>query len=132
MSEISTVIAANPLYPEQLSENIDIVRCGQLYGSSFALLLAVLATRQQGLLLAVVPDSQTALSLQAELDFFLRGNGLSTLVFPDWETLPYDVLSPHQDIVSQRLATLYRLPAQRQGILIVPVATLLQRLAPRT
>ena len=109
-----------------------IVRWGQLYGSSYALLLATVAARQQGLVLVVVPDSQTALSLAAELDFFTRGSMLGTLVFPDWETLPYDVFSPHQDIVSQRLATLYRLPAQRQGILLVPVATLLQRLAPRT
>ncbi len=132
MTEISTLIAPSPLYPEQLSENIDIVRCGRLYGGSFALLLAALAARQRGLLLAIVPDSQTALSLQVELDFFTRGSGLNTLVFPDWETLPYDVFSPHQDIVSQRLATLYRLPAQRRGILIVPVATLMQRLAPRS
>ena len=50
---------------------------------------------------------------------------------PDWETLPYDVFSPHQDIVSQRLATLYRLPQRRRGVLVVPVATLMQRLAPR-
>jgi len=131
MTEISTLIPPSPLYPEQLSENIDIVRCGRLYGGSFALLLAALAARQRGLLLAIVPDSQTALSLQSELDFFTRGSDLNTLVFPDWETLPYDVFSPHQDIVSQRLATLYRLPAQRQGVLIVPVATLMQRLAPR-
>ncbi|HYQ90743.1 MAG TPA: transcription-repair coupling factor, partial [Candidatus Competibacteraceae bacterium] len=132
MSEISTVIRPSPLQPEQLTENIDILRCGRLYGGSFALLLSVLAVRQRGLLLALVPDSQAAFSLQLELDFFTRGGGLNTLIFPDWETLPYDVFSPHQDIVSQRLATLYRLPAQRQGILIVPVATLMQRLSPRT
>ena len=105
-------------------ENIDIVRCGRLYGGGFALLLSVLAARRRGLLLALVPDRQTAFSLQLELDFFTRGGGLNTLIFPDWETLPYDVFSPHQDIVSQRLATLYRLPAQCRGILIVPVATL--------
>jgi transcription-repair coupling factor (superfamily II helicase) len=114
------------------SDTIGTVRWGQLYGSSYALLIANLAARQRRLVLAVVPDSHTALSLEAELTFFTRGGALNTLVFPDWETLPYDVFSPHQDIVSQRLATLYRLPAQRQGILIVPVATLLQRLAPRT
>merc|ERR1712137_689668 len=50
--------------------------------------------------------------------------------FPDWETLPYDSFSPHQDIVSQRLETLFRFTQQVDGIFIVPVNTLMQRLAP--
>ncbi len=53
-------------------------------------------------------------------------------IFPDWETLPYDLFSPHPEIVSQRVATLYRLPTARRGVLIVPVGTLMQRLAPRS
>uniref|UniRef100_UPI00241E05FB transcription-repair coupling factor n=1 Tax=Ectopseudomonas oleovorans TaxID=301 RepID=UPI00241E05FB len=52
------------------------------------------------------------------------------LCFPDWETLPYDSFSPHQDIISERLQTLHRLPHLKKGILLVPVATLLQRLPP--
>ncbi|MFX8868133.1 hypothetical protein ABTM84_19360, partial [Acinetobacter baumannii] len=56
---------------------------------------------------------------------------LPVLPFPDWETLPYDRFSPHPDIVSQRLATLNRLPALKRGIVVVPVQTLMQRLAPR-
>jgi len=52
------------------------------------------------------------------------------IAFPDWETLPYDLFSPHPDIVSQRLAALHRLPTLKRGIVIVPVQTLLQRLAP--
>ncbi|MGN6514081.1 MAG: transcription-repair coupling factor, partial [Lysobacteraceae bacterium] len=50
--------------------------------------------------------------------------------FPDWETLPYDRFSPHPDIVSQRLAALHRMPTLQRGIVVVPVQTLLQRLAP--
>ena len=53
------------------------------------------------------------------------------LHLPDWETLPYDALSPHQDIVSERLATLYALPGVRRGILVATAATLLGRIAPR-
>jgi transcription-repair coupling factor (superfamily II helicase) len=52
------------------------------------------------------------------------------LHFPDWETLPYDRFSPHPDIVSQRLAALHRLPGLERGIVVVPVQTLMQRLAP--
>ncbi|TCO83748.1 transcription-repair coupling factor [Plasticicumulans lactativorans] len=104
---------------------------GGVEGAALALALAETAARYKGLLLAVTPDTHTALRLEAELGFFAADAGLDTLVFPDWETLPYDVFSPHQDIVSQRLATLYRLPTQKRGILIVPAATLMQRLAPR-
>ena len=56
---------------------------------------------------------------------------LPICLFPDWETLPYDTFSPHQDIISQRLATLYQLSRMDKGIVIVPVSTLMQRLAPK-
>ena len=75
---------------------------------------------------------QTAVRLEYELQFF--NNHIpdqSTLIFPDWETLPYDNFSPHQDIVSQRLLTLYQLPNLKHGILIVPVSTLMLRIAPK-
>nr|VFK49106.1 MAG: hypothetical protein BECKTC1821D_GA0114238_106814 [Candidatus Kentron sp. TC] len=51
--------------------------------------------------------------------------------FPDWETLPYDIASPHQDIVSERLSTLYRLPDLTNGILALSIPTLMMRIAPR-
>ncbi|MDX1656780.1 MAG: transcription-repair coupling factor, partial [Candidatus Competibacteraceae bacterium] len=101
-----------------------------LHGSSRALALARAGAVHPGLVLALVPDSQTALHLQAELELF-ASPAIPVDLFPDWETLPYDVFSPHQDIISQRLATLYRLPQRRQGILVVPAATLVQRLSPR-
>ncbi|HRD48968.1 MAG TPA: transcription-repair coupling factor [Candidatus Contendobacter sp.] len=106
------------------------IHWSQLHGASPALLIAAAAARYRGLVLALVPDSQSAARLETELRIF-GGADLSILAFPDWETLPYDVFSPHQDIVSQRLAALYRLPQQRRGVLVVPVATLMQRLAPR-
>jgi transcription-repair coupling factor (superfamily II helicase) len=102
---------------------------GALHGAAPALLIAA-ATRFRGLVLAITPDSQSALRLESELRVF-GGATLDILTFPDWETLPYDGFSPHQDILSQRLAALYRLPQRRHGILVVPVATLMQRLAPR-
>lgn len=101
-----------------------------MHGAGPALAIAAAAARFRGLVLAVAPDSQTALRLETELRVF-GGADLEILAFPDWETLPYDVFSPHQDILSQRLATLYRLPRRRRGVLVVPVATLMQRLAPR-
>lgn len=132
MLETEVVIAANLLCPNIPSDSTAIVQWGQLRGNSHVLLIAAAAARYPGLSLIIVPDGAQALRLEAELRFFLADCQQKILVFPDWETLPYDVFSPHPDIVSQRLATLCRLPSQRQGILIVPVATLLQRLPPRS
>ncbi len=53
------------------------------------------------------------------------------LHLPDWETLPYDLLSPHQEIVSERLAALYALPATERGVLVASAPTLMGRLASR-
>ncbi len=67
----------------------------------------------------------------AQLEFFLADTDTPLFHFPDWETLPYDVFSPHQDIISERLETLYRLPSIQKGILVAPVQTVMQRLPPR-
>ena len=56
---------------------------------------------------------------------------LPLLRFPDWETLPYDPISPHQDIVSERLATLHALPGTERGVLVLSATTLMGRLPPR-
>ena len=99
------------------------------HGSARALLIAEAARTHDGLLVAVTRDTQRAQVLEAELKIY--AGGLPVLHFPDWETLPYDVFSPHPEIVSQRIATLYRLPGVKRGVLVVPVATLMQRIAPR-
>lgn len=101
---------------------------GCLPGASLALSIAELAKAASSHTVLVVPDPQSALKLQAEVEQFYRE---SVTVFPDWETLPYDNFSPHQDIISERIATLFQLPGQSNGITIVPVSTLLQRQSPR-
>ncbi|MDE2148403.1 MAG: transcription-repair coupling factor [Gammaproteobacteria bacterium] len=82
------------------------------------------------MLLAVAAGEQQAYRLEALLRFFAPA-GLPIEHFPDTETLPYDPFSPHQAILSQRLATLYRLPQQRHGVLIATFGTLLEKLPPR-
>ena len=93
-------------------------------------MIAEAARSHEGLLVAVTRDTQRAQALESELKIF--AGGLPVLHFPDWETLPYDVFSPHPEIVSQRIATLYQLPNVKRGVLVVPVATLMQRIAPRS
>ena len=119
-----------PLRPVLPPDNRQPLRWGQLHGAAPALLIAAAAGRFRGLVLVIAPDSQTATRLNTELRVF-GGPELEILAFPDGETLPYDGFSPHQDILSQRLAALYRLPQRRRGVLVAPVATLMQRLAPR-
>lgn len=82
-------------------------------------------------LLLVTRDNQSAHLAVADLQTLLGdASTLPVVPFPDWETLPYDQFSPHPDIISQRLAALHRLPTLARGIVVVPVQTLLQRLAP--
>ena len=81
---------------------------GNLPGAALSLAVAEAASAAKRFTLLLTADSQSAERLQEELAFFAPD--LPVLHFPDWETLPYDVFSPHQDIISQRIATLSRLP----------------------
>jgi len=102
---------------------------GQLYGGALALAVAELADRQPGPVLVIAPDPQTADRLRDEVQFF-AARDLEVLLLPDSEALPYDAFSPHPDITSQRLRTLSRLPDLARGVVIVSLATLMQRLPP--
>ena len=104
----------------------------QLYGCSQSLSLALLSQAKTNPIAVITADVNHAQELQNELSFFTSGK-CKILELPDWETLPYDIYSPHQDIISQRLTTLYQLPEMNSGdILIMPVSTLLQRLPPKS
>ncbi|KPL49705.1 transcription-repair coupling factor [Xanthomonas axonopodis] len=84
-----------------------------------------------GPLLVIARDNQSAHQIEADLHALLGEHAaLPVVPFPDWETLPYDQFSPHPEIISQRLAALHRLPGLTRGVVIVPVQTLLQQLAP--
>jgi len=102
---------------------------GNLPGAALSLAIAESASRAECFTLLLTADSQSAERLKEELAFFAPS--LPVLHFPDWETLPYDVFSPHQDIISQRIAALYQLPELTHGVLVVPITTALHRLAPK-
>ncbi|MCM2336728.1 MAG: transcription-repair coupling factor, partial [Pseudomonas sp.] len=103
--------------------------------SALAFHLAAAAQAHDGPMLVVARDNHGAHQVESDLRTLIGadahdGGALPVLNFPDWETLPYDQFSPHPDIVSQRLAALHRLPTLKRGVVVVPVQTLLQRLAP--
>ena len=104
-------------------------------GSADALLLAQLGLKEKaaGRLTAIITaDAASAQRLLDELVFFAPT--LRCALFPDWETLPYDTFSPHQDLISERLATLWRISQRDKDsgadVVIVPATTALYRLAP--
>ncbi|WP_406624917.1 transcription-repair coupling factor [Acidovorax sp. SDU_ACID1] len=100
-------------------------------GSADALLLARLGEREKaaGRPTAIVTaDATDAQRLIDEMAFFAPG--LRCALFPDWETLPYDSFSPHQDLISERLATLWRISQGEADVVLVPATTALYRLAP--
>ena len=121
--------------------NLPILTLGKRFtlprpvGSADAVLLAQLALRDksQGQLTVIVTaDATDAQRLVDEVPFFAPD--LRLAIFPDWETLPYDTFSPHQDLISERLATLWRISqrdkAQGADVVLVPATTALYRLAP--
>ncbi len=112
---------------------------------AWALAQAALALKAQKRMLAIVVANATdAQRLLAEIRWFGAGEGaddntredvaaaaeLRCHLLPDWETLPYDAFSPHQDLVSERLATLHEIRGGQCDVLIVPATTALLRMAP--
>ena len=116
-----------PILPERPGQTI---HWGRLYGSATSLALSNAAQAFDGLIVVLTRDVKTMEKMLDELSFYNDGDGLPVLTFPDWETLPYDEFSPYQDIISDRLETLSRLPGLKRGLLIVPVMTAMQRLIP--
>ena len=103
-----------------------------LHGSSdaYALAQAALALKAQGRMLAVITSSAAdAQRLRDEIPWF-AGEEVRCHLLPDWETLPYDAFSPHQDLVSERLATLHEISSGQCDVMLVPATTALVRMAP--
>ncbi len=103
------------------------LRVPVLHGSSDALFLAEAAACTRPLVV-VTATAHHAQRLKAEIPFFAPS--LRVALLPDWETLPYDHFSPHQDLVSERLATLHQITRDDCDVVLVPIATALGRLPP--
>ncbi|AJZ89041.1 Transcription-repair-coupling factor [Beauveria bassiana D1-5] len=102
---------------------------GELTGSACATEVAEIVERHSGPVVLIAPDMQNALRLHDEITQFTDNLVIN---LADWETLPYDSFSPHQEIISSRLSTLYQLPTMQRGVLIMPVNTLMQRVCPHS
>jgi len=118
----------SPVIPES---NQKTQYWGQLYGNSLALALVESAINSKQPIVVITGTAAEAHTLESEVAFYTPDD-IPLLHFPDWETLSYDIFSPHQDIISDRLNSLAKLPELQKGIIILPIQTLAQRIAPRS
>jgi transcription-repair coupling factor (superfamily II helicase) len=118
-------------YPKDKGQNgkSDRITWGRLAGSAQALAIAEAALYSNRVNVVITANTPSAHRLEAEVSSLVK-NEVDVFTFPDWEILPYDTFSPHQDIISQRLLTLYSLPKMSRGVVIIPIATALHYLSP--
>ena len=105
-------------------------RFEELDVSGKSLFTAEYSKNFNGLTMVLTANTLEAKKLTKGINFFANENTFPIYDFPDWETLAYDIFSPHRDIISRRLRTLAKLPEIGRGVLIVPVTCLMHRLAP--
>jgi len=101
------------------------------YGSSKNLAIASLIRNCDKPIAIIGENSAVINQLEQEISFFLQDKQHSSIIYPDWETLPYDHFSPHQDIISERLIALNQLPHLKKGVILTSITTLMHRLPPR-
>jgi transcription-repair coupling factor (superfamily II helicase) len=122
---------ANFCAPPSPPAQSKIQRWGKLNVSAAALTIARSIRQQARGGLIITPSVAEAEQLKNQISLFLDADEQNSItLFPDWETLPYDSFSPHQDIISDRLRCLYTLHHDKHACVIVSAQTLLQRLCP--
>jgi transcription-repair coupling factor (superfamily II helicase) len=102
-----------------------------LSGSSLSLALHTLNRSNQAPLVVIADNSQGAHDQLRALQFFAGDKNTQIRLFSDWETLPYDHFSAHEDLISERMETLDHLSKMRHGIVVTTIATIMHRLSPR-
>lgn len=101
------------------------------HGFAPSLAIYEAATKSPGPLLIVCEDNESVERFKRELSYFCADDdNLKIFSLPDWETLPYDNFSPHQDIISDRLNALYHLPQLEKGVLVLSITSLMHKLPP--
>jgi transcription-repair coupling factor (superfamily II helicase) len=124
-------LSISPLKPALPSNRNASIGWCRLLGSARGLAISCAAEQHIGPLLVITRNAEAAEQLEDEIRFYARSGQLPVYSFPDWECLPYDVFSPHQGLIAQRLETLYKLPNLTRGVVLVAASTALYRLPPR-
>ena len=134
MNDTHAPITFTPLGTPTLPQHQgDRIQWGNLSGSAYAQAIAKVSSQLNSVSLVVTATTADADRVEREIGMFLADvdQAPTVLHFSDWETLPYDNFSPHQDIISERMRTLYQLTQGHKSIVVVSAATLLQKIAPK-
>ncbi|BCD96280.1 transcription-repair coupling factor [Marinagarivorans cellulosilyticus] len=120
------------LKPQKPQRPGDKIQWGNANGTAGVLAIAELACQLTSSSVVIAQNMAEADRLEQDLEELLKGvpNAPQLVHFSDWETLPYDTFSPHQDIISARMRTLYQLALDERCLIVVTAATLMQRIAP--
>lgn len=135
MAEFNPSLAsANLRKPPLPQSNSDKIRWGNLPGSALSFAIAQASRAWASVSLVICSSNAEADLIENEIQIFNKGaeNAPTVLHFTDWETLPYDTFSPHQDIISERIRTLYNLGRGEKCIIVTSAQTLLQRISPKS
>ena len=117
----------NPIIPDR-RENLS---WSNLHGAALGMAIAEAAQKADSLLVVVLEDQRQLDIVEQEIKYFLGDDtAIPTLHFPSWECLPYDLFSPHQEIISDRLRVLARLPQMGKGVVLIQTGNLMQKLPP--
>ena len=109
------------------SKQGDIQNWGNIQGTHLTHEIALAAAQYSGLTMVIANNNSECQRITEELKYFFDGEVFN---LPDWETLPYDYFSPHQDIISERLSTLAKLPQSKHAVLVIPALSVQLRLPP--
>jgi transcription-repair coupling factor (superfamily II helicase) len=101
-----------------------------LKGSSRAYLLSLWRERVKGPILVVTPHLRDAEILLEDFRFFQRREDEVANLFPHWETIPYDEIPPHPEIIRERVNRLFSLRKGKEGVIFSPVRALMQKVLP--
>ncbi|NND81951.1 MAG: transcription-repair coupling factor [Gammaproteobacteria bacterium] len=125
MPALKELTANTQLIPDNVGQ---IKHWRGLHSAASSYAISALADNNGPLLLVCSSPQQMSVVLD-ELQFFC-GDSVPVIAFPDWECLPYDRVSPHPDLISQRLLAMHKLPNLQRGVVVTTISTLQQRLAP--
>ena len=121
----------SPLVPQMPISQGKVLYWEKLYGAAKGLAIVNAVMKQNSPVILITENNKAMESMLEEIQFFLDSNvSFPVLRFPDWEILPYDVFSPYQDIISERIKTLYQIINLNKGLIVTTATTVMSRLMP--
>jgi transcription-repair coupling factor (superfamily II helicase) len=121
----------SPLMPQLPISQGDVLYWEKLYGAAKGLAIANAVIKQKSPVILITENNKAMENMLEEIQFFQDAQApFPVLSFPDWEVLPYDIFSPYQDIISERIKTLFQIISLDKGLIVTTASTVMGRLMP--